>query len=329
MSEARQLKEAQNLIGSSQKEKALPLLWKLYASRNPDIKLEAGLSLLVALDQLSENKKLLEVTEETIKVASDLGRKDVRAYLLSKKAIFLSIDLGSLKYRKQNLKLAAKVFKWIEFSLEQDKKEYEAVIEKCNQLGGEISALIIDVLESAQATADHYFRGHIFMSLGEVYFSMFLDYKLDLAISGKWRSKICNIYFVRRWKIDKLINYSRDARKKLNTSRNKCIEFFEKAILEFKSGNHETDLAYALYNFAVKFTLMFHFIRARKYLNQAKLKAGAGNEITLLRQIGELERRINDKYEHVRNYVEEFRLDLPRPRKLPERFSRPMKQPRR
>lgn len=329
MSEARQLKEAQNLIALNHKEKALPLLRKLYASKNPDIKLEAGLSLLVALDQLTENKKLIEVTEETIKVASGLGREDVRAYLLSKKAIFLSTDLGSLMYRKQNLKLAAKVFKWIEFSLEQDKKEYEVVIEKCNQFRREISALIIDVLESAQATGDHYFKGHIFMSLGEVYFSMFLDYKLDLAIGGRWRSKICNIYFVRWWKIDKLINYNRDARRKLNTSRNKCLEFFEKAILEFKSGNHETDLAHALYNFAVKFTLMFHFIRARKYLNQAKLKAEAGNEITLLTQIGELERRIKDKYRHVRNYAEEFGLDLPRPRKLPEKFSRPMRQPSR
>jgi hypothetical protein len=312
MSEARELKEAQKLIALNQKERALPLLWKLYASNNPDVKLEAGLSLLVALDQLTENKKLLEITEETIKVASNLGRKEVRAYLLSKKAIFLLADLGFLIYRRRNLNLASGVFKWIDFALEKDKKEYEAIIVKCDQLDKEISAVEAEIFDLVQSTANHYFRGHIFMSLGEVYFSRFLNNHLDLMIGGKWRSKICNIYFVRRWKLDKLINYDRDARRKLNISKEKCIMFFERTISEFKSGNHEADLAHAFYNFAAKFTLMFHFIKARKYLNQAKLKAEARNEITLLTQIGELESRIKDKYRHSRNYVEEFGLDLPR-----------------
>jgi len=312
MSEFKELEEARNFIVLNEKQRALTLLWKLYASKNPDVKLEAGLSLLGALDQLTENRKLLEITEETTKVASRLGRKDVRAYLLSKKAIFLLADLGSLTYQRRTLKLAAEVFKWIEFSLEEDKKEYEAVIMMCNQLDRDISALIIEVLEFAQATASHYFRGHIFMSLGEIYFSMFLNNHLDLAIGGKWRSKICNIYFVRRWKLDKLINYNRDARRKLNTSKKKCIVFFKRAISEFRLGNHESELAHTLYNFAVKFTLMFYFVKACKYLNQAKLIAGARNEMVLLNQIGELERRIKDKYRHSRNYVEEFGLDLPR-----------------
>lgn len=312
MSEIQKLREARNLIALNQKEKALPLLWKLYASKNPDVKLEAGLSLLGALDQLTENRKLLEITEETTKVASGLGRKDVRAYLLSKKAIFLFANLASLTYRRRNLKLAAGVFKWIEFSLEKDKNEYEAIIVNCNQLDKEISALEVEVFDFAQSIADHYLRGHIFMSLGETSFSMFLNTHLDLIIGGKWRSKISNIYFVRRWNLYKLISYDRDARRKLNASKNKSIVYFEKAISEFKSGNLEVDLAYALYNFAVKFTLMFCFSRARKYLNQAKLLAEAKNERVLLTQIAELEGRIKDKYRHPRNYVEEFGLDLPR-----------------
>lgn len=312
MSEFKELEEARKLITLNTKQKALPLLWKLYVSKNPEVKLEAGLSLLVALDRLTEGRKLIEITEETIKVASDLGNSEVRAYLLSQKAIFLLENLGSLTYQRRTLKLAAEVFRWIEFSLEEDKKEYEAVIVKCNQLDREISALIIDVLKFTQATASHYFRGHIFMSLGEIYFSRFLNNHLDLAIGGKLRSKICNIYFVRRWKLDKLINYARDARRKLNNSKKKCTVFFERAISEFKLGNHEAELSYTLYNFAVKFTLMFYFVKARKYLNQAKLIAEARNEMVLLNQIGELERRIKDKYRHPRNYVQEFGLDLPR-----------------
>jgi len=312
MSEFKELEEASNFISLNEKQKGLMLLEKLYVSKNPDAKLQAGLGLLVALDQLTENRRLLEITEECIKLASNLGNTEVRAYLLSKKAIFLFENLASLTYQKRNLKLAAEVFKWIEFSLEQDKKEYETTIVKCNQLDREIAALISQVLEFAQSVESHYFRGHIFMSLGEIYFSGFLNDQLDLAIGGKWRSKICNIYFVRRWKLNKLINYHRDARGKLNTSKRKCIVFFERAISEFKLGNHEVELGHALYNLAVKFTLTFCFIKARKYLNLAKLKAAARNEILLLSQIGELERRIKDKYRHTRNYVEEFGLDLPR-----------------
>lgn len=313
MSEIQELKEARNLVALNQKEKALPLLWKLYASKNPDVKLEAGLSLLVALDQLTENRKLLKVTEETIKVASDLGREDVRAYLLSKKANFLFAELGFLTYRRRNLKLAGEVFRWIEFSLEKDRNEYEVIIAKCNELDREISALEIEVVDLTQkGTASHYLRGHIFMSLGEVSFSRFLNNQLDLMIGGKWRSKICNMYFVRRWDLYKFINYHRDARRKLNAARNECIDLFERAISEFKSGNHEVDLAHALYNLAVKFTLMFCFSKARKYLNQAKILAKAKNEKVLLIQMSELEGRIKDKYRHPRNYVEEFGLDLPR-----------------
>jgi hypothetical protein len=327
MSEIQELKEARNLIALNQNEKALPLLWKLYASKNPDIKLEAGLVLIGVLDQLTENKKLLEISGETIKVASDLGREDLRAYVSSRRAIFLSTNLASLTYRKRNLNLAAGVFRWIDFSLEKDKKEYEAIIVKCNKLDKEISALEVEVFDFAQSTTDHYLRGHIFMSLGEISFSRFLNDQLDLMIGGKWRSKICNIYFVRRWKLDKLINYDKDGRRKLKASRNKCIDFFEKAISEFKLGDHKADLAHALYNLAVKFTLMFYFSKAKRYLNQAKPLAEATNEKVLLIQVTKLETQIKDKYKHPRNYAEEFGLDLPRPRDLPEKLPRAMRQP--
>lgn len=312
MSEAEELKEARNFVILGQKEKALPLLWKLYTSKGLEIKLDTGLILLVVLDRLTENKKLIDVTNETIKVASTMGKRDVRAYLLSKKAEFLFGDLTFLTYRQRNLNLAAGVFKWIDFSLEKDKKEYAAIITKRNQLEKEISSLEADVLTSIQSSQNHYLRGLIFMSLGLIAFLRFLNDHLDLMIGGKLRSKIVNIYFVRRWNLYRLIGYSRDARRKFNESWERCVNFSEKAIAEFKSGDHEAGLANAFYEFAVKFTLIYRFSKAKRYLNQAKQLAKANNEKLLLVQIGELEKHINDRNRPPRNYIEEFGLDLPR-----------------
>jgi len=155
MSETRELEEARNFIASVQKEKALPILWRLCESKNLDIKLDAGLALLVVLDHLTENKKLLEVTNKTIEVASATGRDDVRAYLLSKKAQFLFSDLTTLTYRQHNLNLAAGVFQWIDFSLEKDKREFAEIKIERTRLEKEIFSLESGALTAIQSSENH------------------------------------------------------------------------------------------------------------------------------------------------------------------------------
>ena len=125
MSEAQELNEARKLISQNEKEKAASILWKLYASNTSIIKLDAILSLLAVLDLVTENIKLLEITDEGITITKSLGKHDVHAFLLGKKCVFLSAQLGLLIYRQKNLVLSANVFKWIDFSLEKDKKEFE------------------------------------------------------------------------------------------------------------------------------------------------------------------------------------------------------------
>jgi hypothetical protein len=312
MSEIEELETAQSFLTSGQKEKALPLLWRLYASKNLEIRLDAGLSLLVALDHLTENENLLEVTNKTIEVASALGRNDVRAYLLSKKAELLFNKLANLTYRQRSLNLAAGVFQWIEFSLEEDKAEFAEIAAERVKLEKEISSLEAGALAAIQSTGSHYMRGNIFLSLGEISFSRFLHDQLHLMRGGKLKSKIMHIYFVRRWHFDKFIGYDGSARRKLRESQKKSVDFVKRAIEEFGRGNYTPDRAHPLYSLAVKFTLTFRFSKAKKYLNQSRRLAEMTDEKALLVSIGELEKRIKDKYRHPRNYVEEFGLDLPR-----------------
>jgi len=56
------------------------------------------LSLLAALDQVTQNDLLLQITEQSIATAAALGRKDIHAFLLTQKAAFLFRKLSSVLY---------------------------------------------------------------------------------------------------------------------------------------------------------------------------------------------------------------------------------------
>ncbi len=311
MSEAQELKEANKLILLNEKAKAAPILWKLYRSKDQNIKLDAALSLLITLDHLTENQKLLEVTEEAIKTASDLQKMDVRAYLLTQKATFLFSELNFLVYRQRNLMLAAGVFEWIDFSLEKEKKEFETISIHRKKLEEKIYKLEMEASELVNSSTNHYLRGHIFMGLAQLHISRFLNHQLDFVSGGRIRSMIANIYFIRRWNLNKFIIYDKSSRKNINESKRQSFSFFEKAATEFKAGHLNSDLAYAYYNLATNLTLTFNFTKSKKFLSLAKQLAQKNNEKILLAQIGELEKQIKDKNKHLRNYVEEFGLDLP------------------
>jgi hypothetical protein len=312
MPESDELQAAQSLVAAGAKDKALPILWKLYVSNDPRIRLDAGLCLLAALNQLTENEKLLEVTERTVEIADSLGKADVRAYLLVNKAQLLFIKLSDLTSRQHNLNLSANVFKWIDFSLEIDKAEFAEIGAERSRLKEEIASLEARALAAIRSSQSHYLRGRVLMSLGEIAFSRFLDDQLDLSIAGRHRSKAMNIHFIRRWHFDRFIGFTRSARRQLKDSQESSFACFKQAIEEFRANGYKTDLAHALYGLAVKLAITYRFRKAQNYLVQAKQLAEAENANALLVHIGELEKRVKDKYRHLRNYVEELGLDLPR-----------------
>lgn len=312
MIEAEAVKTAQTLVATGQKKEALPVLWKLRDSKDLKVKLQAGLALIVALDRLTQNDKLLEVTDDTIPVASALADRDVHTYLLGKKAEFLSNRLSSLVFQQRSLNLASGVFGWIDFSLEEDKAEYAKIAAERISLEKEISSLENEVLIAVGSSDNHYMRGHIFTALGEVFFSRYLDSHLDHTPRGRLKTMVTNLYLIRRWHLDKLIGYRRRDRQQLRSLWKNCVAFYNKAIAEFQTVSDSADVAFALYGLSVKFTITYRFRLARWYLKRAKELARATSEASLLTSIDELETLIKDKNKHPRNYVREFGLDLPR-----------------
>lgn len=310
MSERDKIKKAHALISQSKEEDAEKILWTVYTSNEPMTKIDAVLALLVVLDHVTENDKLIEVTNVGIEIAEKVSRQDVLAFLMGKKCMFLLTNLSTMIHREKNLMLSANVFKWIEFSLERDKKEYGLIKDARKRVEKEVEELATKVIAMAEAATDHYFRGAIYSSIGDYYSSKYLADQLDFMKGGKTRSRIANLYFVRRWNLDKLL-YDRDSRKKLKESWKKCVLYFEKSIAEYKTGSKTSEEAHAIYNLAVKYKITYRFSRARKLLAQAKILAGAQKEIRLLERIALLEKEVADKNKHMRDYVTEMGLDMP------------------
>ncbi len=288
------------------------LLWTLCDSADLKVKLQAGLGLVAALDRVIENDKLLKVVDNTLSVASALRDFDIHTYLLGKKAECLSDRLSNLIFQQRTLNLASGVFEWIDFSLEEDKAEFARISTERTALEKEIASLEAQVIPALRSSDNRYMRGQTFCALGEVYFARYLDGNLDHAPRRRLRTIITNLYFVRRWHLDKLIGYCRSDREQLRKLWDSCVASYKQAIAEFRAINSIADEAFARYGLSVKFAITFRFCLAGRFLRQAKELARSTNEASLLASIDALERQIKDKNKHPRNYVREFGLDLPR-----------------
>jgi hypothetical protein len=310
MAEADDLKRAHALIAAGRKDVALPLLRKLFASDDVNVRVDAGLALLVALDHLTQTQELLEVTDKTLSDAAAAG-KSVHAYLLSKKAELLSNRVSGLAGERRNLNLAALALDWIDFSLEADKAEFAAVGAERARIEKEIDSLEAEVLREIDSNDNHYIRGNVFISLAEVSFHRFLTAQFDLMSGGRLKSKIRNMYWVRRLHLDRLIGYTKEQRTTLNAAAHGAISNYETAVEEFQEGHNMTDLAHAQYQLAGKYQLTFRFSKAARHLKRAR-RLAEEHARSLLPAIDELGKKIRDKYRHPRNWIQELGMDLPR-----------------
>jgi cell division protein FtsB len=311
MSEWDTLKEARRLIAGNKIDEATPLLWRLYSSTNSAIKLDAILILIGILNAVTQNDKLLEIVDAGITTAESMGKTDIRGFLLARKSIFLRSQLGLLIYRQKNLLLSAYVFRWINFSTEREKKEYEAISKKREELEKEITELQNTVLELARSSTNNYFKGHIYTAIADLYSSKLFHDQVDFIRGGRMRNIIGNIHFIKRWKLGKWFLYRSKDRKTIMIDQGESIRFYKLAISEFKTGKYITELAQAYYNLAAKFKITYCFKRSTKYLRLAEGLAKKINDQRLLSQILLLRKGIADKNRNIRNYVEELGLDLP------------------
>jgi len=309
MSEQKKLNKARNLFDQGEYTEARKLLESI-TTKNPAIRLNVLLAFLGVLDNVTENDKLLSIANEGIEIATKTSNESVRSYLLGKKCTFLLYSLSSMAYRQGNLVLSARVFEWIDFSLERDKKEYEAIAKEREKLEKKIESTLGSVIERAEQEPDHELRGHQFSTIGDAYSSIYLFDKLRFQEGGKIKSKIANVFFIRRWNLDKYL-YKKDARRKIDGSRKKCVQYFERSIKEFELAGMKSEQAHSIYNLAVKLQLFNQFRRAKKLLVEARVLAESISEKRLLDKIGDLEKSVADKNRNIRDYVSEMGLDMP------------------
>lgn len=279
-------------------------------TQDPTIRINVLSVFISVLDHVTENDKLLAVATEGVDVATKAGNETMRSYFLGKKCFFLLSDLSMLLYRQKNLTLSAQVFDWIDFSLERDKREYEEKEKRRKELEMEINLTLNTVIEEVESSSVHNFKGHQFSTIGDAYSSKYLVYKLDHQKGGKLKSKIANMYFVRRWNLDRYL-YDRKVRARIDESRDKCIQYFERSIKEFEQAGMKSEQAHTIYNLAAKLKLFNRFRRSQKLLNEAKNMAESINEKRLLEKISYLKKDVEDKNKHLRDYVSEFGLDMP------------------
>lgn len=309
MSDRDKLKTVHALIEKGAHGEARKIL-ETIITKDSGIRVDVLLSFFVVLDHVTENDKLLEVADEGIEITTKTGNETVRSYFLARKSIFLLTHLSSMVHRQKNLMLSASVFEWVDFSLERDKKEFEAIVEQRNPIEEELQSLIATVIERAERGTDHYYRGHLFSAIGDFYSSKYLCDMLDFQKGGKTRSKIANLYFVRRWNLDRFL-YDKVSRRKTDDSKRKCILYFERSIAEFQLGGKKSEEANAIYNLAVKMNLLYCFGKAERLLARAKTIAESLNEKPLLGKIATLEKQVADKNRNIRDYVSEMGLDMP------------------
>src|SRR3989338_8170802 len=122
MPEKNRLQNAINLIIEGRRKEAvaeLLALEKVITDKNLRIQLID--TMLSALDPVKENAKLIELSDEAITITDN---KNLQAFFMSRKADFLMGKITFLLYDRTNLKLSPG---WIEFSIEADKREYEAL----------------------------------------------------------------------------------------------------------------------------------------------------------------------------------------------------------
>jgi hypothetical protein len=272
-------------------------------------RLNAIFGLLVVLNPITDNDKLVLLADKGIETAAQLCLSNERAYLLSRKVFYLLNQLSLLVHRLKNLTLSARVFKWIDFSLERDKEEYAAIGKRRADIEKEIASTATLVEELAEECTDHRVRGQLFESIGDYYGTWFFLDCLDLQRGGRIRAKVFNARFVRRWNLTYFL-YDRESRKRILVSKRKCFQYLERAVAEFEAANLGADVARACYNLAAKLMLTNHFVRAQRLLLKAKALVDS-DDAKLVQQIGELEQRIKERNRVTPNYVEELGLDMP------------------
>lgn len=300
MSEKDNLQNAINLLMNGRRKEAAAELLNL-ESKITDKNLRVQLidASLSALDPVKESDKLIEMSEEGIKIAGDYGKKDMQAHFMSRRADFLMTKVAFLQYRRQNLKLAPG---WIEFSTEADKQEYEKLTAQVEKLEKEVNDLLAQALILAEQSGNKNVFGRVLMAKGSVESLRYIHYKTE-CMRGNLRTRLwLKFEFLRYPFFEHLIIFSGKNAQKLQSFVDTFTANFLKAAQIFEDSGDST-AGYAYHNLANDLKTAYRFREARKYLEKAKSIAVKHNDPLLKQQVEMLVKAIRAKNRDIPDYL--------------------------
>lgn len=315
MSDVDDFKNAVALMNAGKGQEAAQEFWRLYRSvRNAGLRLQVIDALMNAVDPVRENSTRIALANEGMHIAQQIQRDELRAYMMGRKASFLSMEVTFLKHRQVSLKLTPG---WLGFATEAEKTEHEGISESIERIEGEIDALLRDALTIAQETADKKLEASIWMAHGDVSSRKYMFFKMNVMVGNptrpQWKARWWNrLVILRRYGLENYLFYSWREIKELRCYISHFTECFLRAAHLYRDTNDAAE-ANALYNLANHLRTAFRFRQARKYLAQAKVIAEKNNDRFLLSRITAMEQSIRARNKDVPNYLEGETRDSAKP----------------
>lgn len=298
MSEENKYKRATDLLMEGKRKEASTILLTLYKQTTKrGFKVQLIDALLVALDPIKDNQKLIDMSSEGIKLASELRMSAPRAHFMGRKADFLMSRVSSYRYQRSNLKLTPG---WIGFSTEADKRSYEELTAEIEGFEKEVDQLLTEAIFIAERIDNKRALGFILMSKASAENYRYLYYKMEY-MSGTLKVKVWLLLHRYGFEVPILfgLKYHKTLKEYLDSF---TASYLRAAKLLDEIGDDTAGFAY--YDLAVNLKTAYKFRRTNKYLCRAKVIAERSNNTLLDSKIKELEKSIKARNKDIPNYLE-------------------------
>lgn len=298
MSEKNDYKKAISLLMAGRRKEASTALLELHQrTTKKGFKIQLIDALFSALDSIKENQKLIDISSEGIKLASELRIPDLQAHFMGRRADFLVNRVSFYQYQRSNLKLTPG---WIEFSTEADKRSYEELTAEIERLEKEIDQLLTEAISIAERVDSKKTLGFILMSKASVESSRYLHYKMEY-MRGIFKAKVWLL--LHRWGFEIPILFGLKHYKTLKGYVDSFTANYLRAAKLFEEIGDDGE-GFAYYNLAVNLKTAYKFRQANNYLYRAKIIAEKHGNALLNSKIKELEKSIKARNKDIPNYLE-------------------------
>ena len=295
MSEKNELQRAIKLAIEEQRANAHDAQSSLEVNNK---RLQAIDSELSKLNNVKDNAKQIDLCIEGIMIARKIGRTELQAHFMAKKAYLIMLQVGLQDYQRKMLKLLPQ---WFQFATEADKNEYESLTILVEKLDREIDTDLEQAIVQVEKSGDKRFQVSVLMSKGNIEAVRYLRYKMD-CMRG-FRAKLWTMFSFAHYPLfEYLLTFSNGDAQKLNSK----VKLFTSSFLKAAHLSEEIKdplAGYAYYNLANQIRLANQYGAAKKYLAKARAIALTHNDTALMPQIETLEKIIDAKNKDIPDYL--------------------------